>query len=79
MLKDKEIDKAIGNRIRDDIKRVDEILKRYSTYKSIIGRLVDLVIPVYRRRVTQAEFYKELEQLSANNLFLASYDLRSLQ
>ena len=79
MLKDKEIDKAIGNRIRDDIKRVDEILKRYSTYKSVIGRLVDLVIPVYRRRVTQAEFYKELEQLSANNLFLASYDLRNLE
>lgn len=79
MLKDKEIDKAIGNRVRDDIKRIDEILKNYNNYKSVLGRVFDLVLPKHRRRVTQAEFYKELEQLSANNLFLASYDLRSLQ
>jgi len=79
MLKNKEIDKAIGNRIRDDIKRVEEILKSYNNYKSALGRVFDFVLPKHRRRVTQAEFYKELEQLSANNLFLASYDLRSLQ
>ena len=79
MLKDKNIDKAIGKRIRDDISRIDKILTNYKEYKSLIGSFADMIIPSKRRLLSQTEFYKELEKLSSNNLFVAAYDLRNLK
>lgn len=78
MLKDKEIDKAVGLRIRNDIRRIDEVLKEYNEYKSLIGRVVDLIVPFLRRSVSQMEFYRELEELGNNDLFIGAYDLRTL-
>lgn len=79
MLKDKNIDKAIGKRIRDDISRIDKVLTNYKEYKSLIGSFADMIIPSKRRLLSQTEFYKELEKLSSNNLFVAAYDLRNLK
>lgn len=79
MLKDKEIDKAVGKRIRDGIATIDKVLSKYKENKSIIGMLGDMVIGPHRRLLSQTEFYKELEKLSANNLFVAAYDLRNLK
>ncbi len=78
MLKDKEIDKAVGKRIRDDIRRVDMVIKNYKNYKSLIGMFADMIFPSKRRLMAQTEFYRELEKLSNNDLFVAAYDLRQL-
>lgn len=79
MLKDKEIDKAVGKRIRDGIATIDKVVSKYKENKSIIGMLGDMVIGYHRRLLSQTEFYKELEKLSANSLFVAAYDLRNLK
>lgn len=79
MLKDKEIDKAVGKRIREGIATIDKVVSKYKENKSIIGMLGDMVIGPHRRLLSQAEFYRELEKLSANNLFVAAYDLRNLK
>lgn len=78
MLKDPRIDKAIGQRIRADIRRIDDILKNYKDYRSLIGRFFDFIVPSKRRLLSQTEFYRELEKLSSNDLFVAAYDLRNL-
>lgn len=78
MLKDKKIDRAVGNRIRLDIKKIDDILKTYNEYKSVYGRVIDFVIPSKRRIGTQTEFYRQLESLGNNDLFIHAYDLRNL-
>lgn len=78
MLKDREIDKGIGQRVRDDIKVIDTIIKGYTKWKSPMGLLVDVIFPNKRRLMAQTEFYRELEKLTSNNLFLAAYDLRNL-
>ncbi len=79
MLKDKEIDKAVGKRVRDGIATIDKVVSKYKENKSIIGMLGDMVIGPHRRLLSQTEFYKELEKLSANSLFVAAYDLRNLK
>lgn len=79
MLKDKEIDKAVGKRIREGIATIDKVVSKYKENKSIIGMLGDMVIGSHRRLLSQTEFYRELEKLSANNLFVAAYDLRNLK
>lgn len=78
MLKDKKIDRAIGNRIRLDIKKIDEVLKTYHNYKSFFGGILDFIIPSQRRIGTQTEFYRQLESLGNNDLFVHAYDLRNL-
>lgn len=78
MLKDKKIDRAIGDRIRLDIKKIDEILKTYHNYKSFFGAILDFIIPSQRRIGTQTEFYRQLESLGNNDLFIHAYDLRNL-
>lgn len=78
MLKDKKIDRAIGDRIRLDIKKIDDILKTYNEYKSIYGRVIDFVLPSKRRIGAQTEFYRQLESLGNNDLFVQAYDLRNL-
>lgn len=78
MLKDKKIDRAIGDRIRLDIKRIDNILKTYNDYKSVFGYVMDFVIPSRRRINVQSEFYRQLESLGNNDLFVHAYDLRNL-
>lgn len=78
MLKDKKIDRAIGDRIRLDIKRIDNILKTYNDYKSVFGYIMDFIIPSRRRINVQSEFYRQLESLGNNDLFVQAYDLRNL-
>lgn len=78
MLKDKEIDKSVGKRIREGIATIDKIVSKYRENKSLVGMLGDMVIGPHRRLLSQTEFYKELEKLSANSLFVAAYDLRNL-
>nr|DAX86672.1 MAG TPA: peptidase [Caudoviricetes sp.] len=78
MLKDKKIDRAIGDRIRLDIKRIDNILKTYNDYKSVFGYVMDFIIPSRRRINVQSEFYRQLESLGNNDLFIQAYDLRNL-
>lgn len=78
MLKDKKIDRAIGDRIRLDIKRIDNILKTYNDYKSVFGYVMDFIIPSRRRINVQSEFYRQLESLGNNDLFVHAYDLRNL-
>ena len=78
MLKDKNIDKAVGTRLRNDIKRIDDVLRNYNEYKSLIGRILDFIIPSFRRSISQMEFYRELETLNSNDLFLGAHDLRTL-
>ncbi len=78
MLKDKKIDRAIGDRIRLDIKRIDNILKTYNDYKSVFGYIMDFIIPSRRRINVQSEFYRQLESLGNNDLFIHAYDLRNL-
>lgn len=78
MLKDKKIDRAIGDRIRLDIKRIDNILKTYNDYKSVFGYVMDFIIPSRRRINVQSEFYRQLESLGNNDLFVQAYDLRNL-
>lgn len=78
MLKDKKIDRAIGDRIRLDIKRIDNILKTYNDYKSVFGYVMDFIIPSRRRINIQSEFYRQLESLGNNDLFVQAYDLRNL-
>jgi hypothetical protein len=79
MLKDKEIDKAVGKRVRDGIATIDKVVSKYRENKSLAGMLGDMVIGHRRRLLSQTEFYKELEKLSANSLFVAAYDLRNLK
>lgn len=79
MLKDKEIDKAVGKRIRDGIATIDKIVSKYRENKSLVGMIGDMIIGSHRRLLSQTEFYKELEKLSANSLFVAAYDLRNLK
>ena len=78
MLKDKKIDRALGDRIRLDIKRIDNILKTYNDYKSVFGYVMDFIIPSRRRINVQSEFYRQLESLGNNDLFVHAYDLRNL-
>ena len=78
MLKDNKIDRAIGDRIRLDIKRIDNILKTYNDYKSVFGYIMDFIIPSRRRINVQSEFYRQLESLGNNDLFVHAYDLRNL-
>ena len=77
MLKDETINKALGERIRNDIKELDDILSNYKHYISAFGYLVDLVVPSKRRLLAQTELYEQLEALSSNNLFVAAHDLRT--
>lgn len=79
MLKDKEIDKAVGKRIRDGIATIDKVVSKYRENKSLVGMIGDMIIGSHRRLLSQTEFYKELEKLSANSLFVAAYDLRNLK
>lgn len=79
MLKDKEIDKAVGKRVRDGIATIDKVVSKYKENKSLVGMLGDMVLRYHRRLLSQTEFYKELEKLSANSLFVAAYDLRNLK
>ena len=79
MLKDKEIDKAVGKRVRDGIATIDKVVSKYKENKSLVGMLGDMVLGYHRRLLSQTEFYKELEKLSANSLFVAAYDLRNLK
>ena len=79
MLKDKEIDKAVGKRVRDGIGTIDKVVSKYKENKSLVGMLGDMVLGYHRRLLSQTEFYKELEKLSANSLFVAAYDLRNLK
>lgn len=78
MLKDKKIDTAIGARIRTDIKQIDNILKDYNEYKSVIASVLDYIIPSRRRIGIQTEYYRELEKLGNNDLFVSAYDLKQL-
>jgi hypothetical protein len=77
MLKDETINKTVGERIRNDIKELDDILSNYKHYISAFGYLVDLVVPSKRRLLAQTELYEQLEALSSNPLFVAAYDLRT--
>ena len=77
MLKDETINKSVGERIRNDIKELDDILSNYKHYISAFGYLVDLVVPSKRRLLAQTELYEQLEALSSNQLFVAAYDLRT--
>lgn len=78
MLKDKKIDTAIGARIRTDIKQIDNILKDYNEYKSVVATVLDYIIPSRRRIGIQTEYYRELEKLGNNDLFVSAYDLKQL-
>ena len=78
MLKDKKIDTAIGARIRADIKQIDNILKDYNEYKSVVASVLDYIIPSRRRIGIQTEYYRELEKLGNNDLFVSAYDLKQL-
>lgn len=78
MLKDKKIDTAIGARIRADIKQIDNILKDYNEYKSVVATVLDYIIPSRRRIGIQTEYYRELEKLGNNDLFVSAYDLKQL-
>lgn len=77
MLKDETINRSLGERIRNDIKELDDILSNYKHYISAFGYLVDLVVPSKRRLLAQTELYEQLEALSSNNLFVAAHDLRT--
>lgn len=78
MLKNPDINESVTRRIRYDIQVVDSVLKNYRDNKSLIGLMVDLILPSKRRLMSQTEMYRELENLSANDLFVAAYDLKNL-
>ena len=78
-LKNKDIDPKIAENVREQIKVIDDILKKFNYNKSIMGMFFDFIWHYRSKLVSQTEMYRELEALANNRLFLAAYDLKHLK
>lgn len=76
--KDKNLGKELTNRLLDDIKVIDNILKDVDDKRQLFDILIDNIIPSFKRELDIDRLQKQLEDFAYNDLFLKTKEIKGL-
>jgi hypothetical protein len=77
-LKDRDLSKELVDRIKGDLVVVDRLLLTVKDRFTLISAVFNFLSSERRDRFAQEKLARELEQLAANDLFVASAELKTL-
>lgn len=77
-LKIKDLPTERIENLKEDLVKVDEILKHVTDRRQFFGVLIDTFSPTARRRYNQKKLQQELEAIAVNDLFVKAAELKQL-
>lgn len=76
--KDPHLSKEMAEKVLDDIKIIDELIKKYAVNEAWFSLIIRKLIAPIGRRYDNVKFQQQLEAMAANNLFARALELQHI-